>query len=332
MPSNSSSGSGAAMPPGADDFTRIRGISPKIAGRFYESGILTFAKLAAMSPDEIIARIGVSSGVSAESIARKDWIGQARELAPQSAPVNRRAEPDAEPDAEPSGQQRADFAVALWINHDGAVSRAHVMHMQSGAEDEWTSWQATQLVDFFVQRAALSLPPVESSAPAEPPPSAAMTDQTLLPTAGSAPPPAATSAPASLLAAASAPVGEPRLREMETIPAHAAQPSWMLSAGQPFGVRLTLDLTEVKSPEGAPLNYTAEVYAKSLEGRGRQPVGESQGSLTPAGEIVLNVQGSPLPRGLYSLQAVVNLEPSRPGPRPQPNLITQLGGKLLQVR
>src|SRR5262245_12169430 len=64
----------------ADDFNRIRGINPKIAIRLNEAGILTYEKLAAMTPDEVVARIGPASGI-AERIARHDWIGQAAKLA-----------------------------------------------------------------------------------------------------------------------------------------------------------------------------------------------------------------------------------------------------------
>src|SRR5262245_66533779 len=81
MPINDPSGPGATTPPGADDLTRIRGISSKTANRLYEAGILTFAKLANMSPDEIVARIGALSGVSVESVTKRNWIGQAGEMA-----------------------------------------------------------------------------------------------------------------------------------------------------------------------------------------------------------------------------------------------------------
>jgi hypothetical protein len=89
MPTNVSSGSSLTIPPGADDFTEIRGLNPKMASRLYEAGILTYDKLAAMTPEEIVDRLTRGQkrfGASIESIIKKDWIGQARELALKQRP------------------------------------------------------------------------------------------------------------------------------------------------------------------------------------------------------------------------------------------------------
>src|SRR5262245_32378430 len=158
MPATDPTNPNVAIPLGADDFTRIRGISPKNANRLYEAGILTFAKLANLSPDEIIARIGALHGVTVESITKRDWIGQARELSSKMVESTETAVADS--------QLRADFAVKLQLNNDNTVRHTHVMHMQSGGEAIWDGLVGEWLIDFFAQRANLSMAGPEANASA----------------------------------------------------------------------------------------------------------------------------------------------------------------------
>jgi hypothetical protein len=301
MPSNDPGGLSATTQPGADDLTRIRGISPKTANRLYEAGILTFAKLGAMSPEEIVARIGALSGVSAESIAKRDWIGQAREFASQ-------LEPAAETTAS-DGQHRADFAVKLQLNADNTVSQTHVMHMQSGGEEIWDGWIDERLISFFVQRANLSLagPGAQAAAVVEAAPPVFLAEG-----------PAEGPAEAAIKAATKEPAkaetrtdpewkGLARLQDLVTIPSHGFQPSRALRSGQPFDVRLLLDLSEIKSPQDTPLNYTATIYAKGLDAQRNQTVGELRGTAKPSEKVSLKFEGAELPQGVYRLQATVKL-------------------------
>ncbi len=310
MPSNDPSGSNAIIPPGADDFTRIRGISPKIANRLYEVGILTYTKLGAMSPDEIVARIGSLSGVSAESIAKKDWIGQSRRLASPTEQAPEISVVTAAP-------HRADFAVKLQLNADNTVNQTHVMHMQSGGEEIWDGWIDEHLITFIAQRANLSLSGAEEKA--------AAIVETATPVVSKETPEEATPDGAAGL------IGQARIQELVTVPAHGSQPSRALSSGQPFDVRLLLDLSEVRSPEDTPLNYIATIYAKRLDAQGIQKVGEAQGTAQSTQKVTLKFDGAELPHGVYRLQATVTLtqqaKPNEPLASPQ-----YLDGGLLQVR
>jgi len=294
MPSNSPTSPNTIIPPGADDFTRIRGISPKTANRLYEAGILTFVKLGAMSPDEIVARIGALSGVSAEGIAKRDWTGQAHELASQMEQAAETSVAD--------GQQRADFAVKLQLNADNTVSQTHVMHMQSGGEEIWDGWIGERLINFFAQRANLSLagPEVKAAVVVEAAPPAVAPEEA---------PVGATEVTTKARPSAGVAElkGQARLQDLAPYPAHGSQPSRALSSGQPFDVRLLLDLSEIKSPQDAPLNYTATIHAKSLDAQGNQTVGETQGIAKPAEKVELKFEGAQLPKGVYRLQATVTL-------------------------
>ena len=67
--------------PVEQDFMRIHGIGKAIETRIHEAGIHTYSQLALMTPDELAGLLAGLPGISAEGIAQKDWIGQARQLA-----------------------------------------------------------------------------------------------------------------------------------------------------------------------------------------------------------------------------------------------------------
>jgi hypothetical protein len=293
MANNGSSSPSATIPPGADDLTRIRGISTKIANRLYDAGILTFAKLAAMSADEIITRIGAQSGTSAETITRRDWIGQARDLAsepepmPEAGPKSMRELRD-ETITGSNGLRRADFAVTLQLNADNCVIQTHVMHMQSGSEEMWESWAEEGLLRFFIQRASLSL--------AEP---AVMA--------------AAAGAGAQQAITVANPAQAFQLQSSKTVSSHKLEVmttnsnlnSKLLRHNQTFNVRLSLDLASIAVLGASPLAYTATVYAKNFSGKQPQMLGEVRGVLTRAENVTLDVGGLTLPQGAYRLGASV---------------------------
>jgi hypothetical protein len=140
----------ATPPLGADDLRQISGIGPAVAARLYNAGILTYAQLAAQSPEAIAALVADVSGLSAARIARQDWIGQAHELMPEPIPAAR-AE-DVVPNAR---QHYATFKVDLLLNEGGDVRRTHVVHIQDGRQATWAGWEDTRLLAFFAEHAEL---------------------------------------------------------------------------------------------------------------------------------------------------------------------------------
>ena len=322
MASDGLSNPSVMIPPGADDLTLIRGINTKVANRLYNAGILTFAKLAAMSADEISARIGAQSGTSAETINRRDWIGQARDLAsepelgskPESeSPQELRNSATTESD----GLSRADFAVRLQLNAGNSVIQTHVMHMQSGGEEMWDGWVEERLLSFFIQRSSLALAEPAVSAPA-------------------------TDAGAQRAMTAANPAQAFQLQASKTISSHKLEVmtsdsnlnSKLLRHNQPFKVRLSLDLARegISTTSGAsPLAYTATVYAKNFSGKYKQMIGELCGAIRPAEDITLDVGGLTLPQGAYRLGAsvIINLTCEEPGRGS--NYTAYLEGGILQV-
>lgn len=340
-------------PPEADDLKLINGIGPGVENRLHGVGIFTFAQLAALSPADIAASVSGLAGLTAERIAKQDWIGQARMLASRSKLTE--SEEDMEVSIEPRQQVTfaaevkedvqvlsplqhiATFTIELLLSEDNETLQSELVHIQSRSKESWDGWQAARLLDFMVQQAGIKLPPVESaptvanvaesikgtgeaSAIA---PLVAEELETVSPVIEeeivSTSPPTATTESATVL----------RLREMEILLAGTDNPRSILRSDQPFEVRLTLDVSDVLAPDETPLNYRATVYGKRLGSRMRQTVGEAQGIILPTDNVTLNVKSIPLPPGTYRLEADVNLTTME---SPQcPDLKALLRGNLLQV-
>jgi len=287
----------AGRPSGADDLACIRGISPKIATRLYEAGILTFEKLAAMTPSEIVARIGAASGITAELIAKRDWIGQATEFAAKAATTESAIEA---PGGE-SGQHSVSYVVQFTLNEYNQVQSTKAHHIQSGDEQSWDNWDETKLVGFFAQRPELNLSKEKPAAASSrtPPASTAQTDQ-----------PAQAAIEATSTASSEPvliPTIAPCLRKLEMIQEATQLPSWILSHNQPFRARLNLDLTGVAGMPQAEINYSAIVRARGIGNNQVHIIGEAQGTLKPATNVTLDVKGNSLPPGFYHIFAAVTL-------------------------
>jgi len=294
----------------ADDFKLIRGIGPAIERRLHNAGIRTFADLAALSPDGIAASL---AGLSAKRIAKENWLGQARRLASKRAS----ARPRKEALAFWGRQHYETFTVELLLDENNDVRRTRVTHIQSRDEGKWADWQDTQLLDFFIEHAALRLPPVERA------PAVAATAKLVPPVAATTEHPPSPTTTASLL-------GVFRLRSLEIVQSDTDRPDNVLRHNHPFTVRLTLDLTDVRVSPDIPLSYTVTIYAKRL-GRPRQIIGETQGNATPANTSIINVKDVILSPGRYRVQVVATLTPFSPEIPPRPGLVAWLEGGLLHV-
>jgi len=136
--------------PALDDFKLIDGIGQAIEKRLHRAGIVTYAQLASLSPTEIASLVGLA-GLSADQIAKRDWIAKARERAALSAPSNLPIDTPPLPER----QHYATFTVELLLDEDSNVRRTRVRYIQEGAQDVWAGWEDGRLVRFFVEQAAL---------------------------------------------------------------------------------------------------------------------------------------------------------------------------------
>lgn len=336
--------------PKTDDFKRIRGIGPAIESRLHAAGIRTFARLAALSADEVAA---LTPGLSAERITQQGWTRQARKLAPKQVP----AKPRKEAAALVGRQRYATFTVELLLDESDEARRTRVAHIQSGDMDTWAGWEAERLIDFLARHTAarsrlgkpvpLAVAPkpiLQAPAPPEPVQpveiaveSASQVPPTVVPAplaiVVSEPTPEVTAATNRASPPATTPglAGVLRLRRLETIPANMNKPESALPYGRAFEVRLNLDLTKVTAPGNPLLHYSVTISARNLSGGSRQTVGEADGSIAFSDSIVLVVSGIALPRGLYRLEAAVTITPASGQSWPHSGLQAWLEGGLLQV-
>jgi hypothetical protein len=156
-----------------DDFTRIVGVGPVIERQLHEAGVVTYAQLGALSPDQIAGLVGNLPLLSVERIAKQDWPGQARRLAADSTSQN-----DGSQESPQLHQHYATFHIELLLTSLGAVRRTRVVHVQSGEEQSWAGWDEELLRASFRQQAALPAPAGAGPHPELPPATAAPTHDT----------------------------------------------------------------------------------------------------------------------------------------------------------
>jgi hypothetical protein len=135
-----------------DDLTTITGIGARIEAKLKQAGIRTFDQLGRTSVEKLAA----ISGYSSEQIERKDWVGQAKALAP--------APPSAPSDEDLRPPGRHNFTVELQLDAtSGAVLSSNIHHVQSGDRDSWRGWDGDRLASFIEVRAGPETGPATDS-------------------------------------------------------------------------------------------------------------------------------------------------------------------------
>ncbi|HEU5103762.1 MAG TPA: helix-hairpin-helix domain-containing protein [Roseiflexaceae bacterium] len=287
-------------PLGANNLRSINGIGPAVEHRLLDAGIHTFAQLAAMSPEQIAAVVADLTGLSARRIVELDWIGQARDRAP--APVALVEETG----ALPGGQRQEIFTIHLVLNADNEVHHTRVENVRGGSKETWAGWQADRLTQFVVDQAALRVAPVEQAL-------------------------ATTEGPAAAVLAPPPREGIARLRELTLQVAGTYDRRNSFSYGTRCELGLVLDMTEVATPDHAPIGYSAIVYAKKLDDRQRIVVGQATGTIELADRVELRMASAELSRGMYRFEAAVNLTLAAGAPDMQREMKAWFEGALVQI-
>ncbi|MFN0087699.1 MAG: hypothetical protein ACKVX9_20075 [Blastocatellia bacterium] len=315
MPSTPSNTPPIAIPAGADDFTRIRGISPRIALRLYDAGIITYSKLAAMTAEQIVGRIGTSSGVTVDVVHKREWIGQAAKLAARS-PLS---------GDEETGLHEVSYVIEFLLNAENNVRQTKILHVKSNDEQVWEGWQSDRLVGFFTSREELSLPEegkhrVETAKtlppPEEHPVAALLSAKVSLPTQ----PPI------------SSPFAEGALRRLETLTATTLQPAHSFRRDEDFLVRLSVELAGAPPPHGREVNYQATILAKRLGGKREPFIVKAHGTVGMTKPLLIDIKREALPPGIYRLAASIALRPEAgEGVLSTREAHSQIEGGLLEV-
>jgi predicted flap endonuclease-1-like 5' DNA nuclease len=326
-------------PTGGDNFRLIRGISRSIERRLHEEGILTYANLASLKPQGISAILGDLNGLTPERIIKENWLEQARSLSSRQGSTKPEKKAVGQDNLAPAKSKGpTSFVVELLLNEEGQTKRTKVLHVDTGGEETWEGWQEHRLLDFIVTRAelcdtaaAIGMPTgttVEHRPEAEVSPETIPAD-IIIPGLTTSSEPQISAQPQAIEIAIS--TGRSAFQKTKATPAKAKAGSGVLSANQAFELHLALDRSEIASLKGRPLNFTANIYAKSLKGHLRQSVGEAGGQLDPTGTATIIIDGNPMPQGLYRLQAVVGLSDPTSQSKQQASSIFQTGEKLLRI-
>jgi len=275
-----------------------------------------------------MTRKKATSGKSKER-RRFPRVVPASEQVPATPPTDTAGIEKAE--SRPDDHQRyATFTLELLINEDDTVRRTHILHVQSREEQTWAGWDEAAVTKFITRRAELrSTPSGEEALEALFGPLEAAISET-----ASLQPIAAVFDRAGVGDADTdaSHASELRLSGLVISGAEASNGASLLNAGQPYLVRLTLDLpkSELSAAERT-YHYYAVVQGKQLGGQERRLVARGRGTLTITSLTTHTIEltGVALPRGLYRLEWGVRLAPL--GGQSLAALDAWLEGGLLQV-
>jgi hypothetical protein len=222
--------------------------------------------------------------------------------------------------AEAANTQRSvSFGVTLLLNPDNSVARTRVAYTppegeEPGKPKQWTGWDPERLAQVIVERGGLNIPlPAAAPPPAKPPP----------------PPIDPEQAAREALAAAVAPAPRPtpRLRRLALLRMPQAAPQHIVAGGTPHQLGLEIDLSELQCAGEQYERYAVKVYAKQLGSGKRQLISEARGALGDSNVVAFTTHARALPRGLYRLEA--ELELTAPTAQPRPPRNARLRGDLV---
>lgn len=311
-----------------DDFKQIPGIGPAIERRLHEVGILTYHQLATTSPAELAEKLQNFAGISAARIEEQGWTAQARELAPAIQ------EPAADPQGgSGNGQHYATYNIELLLDDSGEVRRTRAVYIQGGEQSSWAGWDRERLLRFVEERAAIEAVLEETGASDEPLAANARSEQRARKL--EAPPAGMRStldvAQSHELRNDEVNLGQMKLRrsearrpqlvqkpnslrfeeypeplgQLQLVPAGEQQPRRVLRHGEPFDVRVSLDLRE-RPLARRSVDYSAALFAQTAGSDELQLVAESRGTLD-AGETDIAFAAQIATPGTYRVEAQLTI-------------------------
>jgi len=228
-------------------------------------------------------------------------------------------------EGESLGRRHHNFNVELFLDEMGQPSDIFIDHGQSGEKEQLTSWEPEKLIGFIARHTGLQSTHLAFEEPTSQRKQAsrATTTDPLIetsPTPGYTPP--------STVSADLA--GTPRLRDLKVVLVDSDNPNFVLHQGQPFIVRLTLDLTEVIASRKVPLVYEATIVAREPGGHD-QSVGEARKKIEASKNTTISVACTGLPPGMYRLEALVRLALAGAEHGHKTGAVAYLEGDLLEV-
>jgi hypothetical protein len=307
-----------------NDLTAIRGIGPIIASRLRDRGIMTYAHLAKLTPDDISA---IVMGFPAKRIAKEKWIKQAQKLASKTESV---ASSKSEAPRE-SRQHYATFMIELLLDVDNSVRRTRITNVQTKSEESWAGWAESRILRFIAKCAnvEISLPELAfapnfpvSHEPAQLPnliTSLVQTTEVL---------------PQKYLADSKSKkflCGVLQVSNVTVSTLDSNSPQYVVHANETLNVHVLLDLTNVETSPSIPLNCAVTIWAKQLGTGARQIIGEQQITFMPAAKIPCTVESKITSQGTFRLEAMATLISLSTSTSPRSTIRAWSEGGLLQV-
>lgn len=249
------------------------------------------------------------------------------------------------------------------------MRRSRITHVQSGDADTWAGWELERVLDFIARHTGIRLLPTRPSLPISQQPTllaspsrvsepaskviaetASMTPMERSSEIPDPPAPLLSSEARSFLQASTS------HRLPETIPQTLPSPrdignttqkirllEWKISVAdthqtvrypppdQAFHVDLILDLSQTSISETSQIRYTATLSAKKLGGGNRHLIGETKSTAPFDNTLKLSINCTALARGIYRLEALVNVKISQLEIEQQPDLMAFFESGPLQV-
>jgi Helix-hairpin-helix domain len=265
-----------------DDLRKIEGVGPRFEQRLWDAGIFTYKDLARRTPEEIAAVLAPMAGISPERIAR-----QARELA------------GLPPEESEPRQHYAAFHVEFLLESDNRVRRTKVRHHQTDVRDAWAGWDEEKLLAFLRAHIPLPATGTPADAPGPEPGHTQTADQA----------PARVPARPASRPSPSGPKRPPSLSLSieELAPVRGGQHSYTRGPGERNPVRLTMRIDPAGPLSEETFDFSAIIAARTFGGRGRSPLGTTQGTIRVSDPVSVEVVGPALPLGHYRLVATVEI-------------------------
>jgi hypothetical protein len=282
--------------------------------------------------------------VTADRIARLEWVKQARKLASEKAKTGKTKKV-----ALANRQHYENFTVEVLIGASKEIRRVRVVHVQSGDIDTWAGWEAQRLIDFLARhigepiraagsdRLPLVKPITDSTAAIATPQSLGVATKAIS-TPHNNPVHAHSERSTSELAVLASPTlanlpSEPnhhqivapsataklgdeiRLLGWKTLLNNTEQSSHSLPQNHPFDVLLNVDLNHSSIPTTSQLNFNVMLYARKLGTGTRQLIGITHKIQIFNSIVTLTVSHITLLQGVYRLEALVTLKLGEPEQR-----------------
>jgi hypothetical protein len=133
-----------------DDLTKIRGIGAAREQWLHDAGIRTYADLAAISADELKARLDAAGRDIPRTLVER-WIEDAARLAP---PGER-----AQTSAGAGWKELGEFVIVFEEHEDRGEQRVHVHHMAEDRDATWQGFAGLEPYQWMLEQ--LGIPPVD---------------------------------------------------------------------------------------------------------------------------------------------------------------------------